>query len=167
MGQQLLVLCPQGTHKPWVSASPCAQGDRHGACLAQYKCAGSQRKSHRRSYQVTDLWENNPNPSTENISPPRAQLCDWGEWGGTRKSIVSVQCRLWCNKILLWLKSLLDTRALHPRGFQHSPAYSGPWWTPEHSGPKDPSSPQPAPHHCQRKKVAAEGCGGLLRPKGR
>lgn len=26
---------------------------------------------------------------------------------------------------------------------------SGPCWTPEHSGPEDPSSPQPAPHPCQ------------------
>lgn len=42
---------------------------------------GASGRSHWTSqghcYQVTDLWENDPNPSTENVSPPRAQPCDW------------------------------------------------------------------------------------------
>lgn len=71
-GQQLLLECPQGTCKPWVSASSRAQGDGHSIHLALCTRTGSRREipwdelmsllpSHR-------LVEKSPNPSTENIS---------------------------------------------------------------------------------------------------
>lgn len=84
-GQQLLLECPQGTRKPWVSTSSCAQGDGYSIHLAPCMCTGNRREipwdelmSLQPSHRLVEK-NPNPNPSTENISLSRLHLHGWEE----------------------------------------------------------------------------------------